>query len=346
MGSGYSVPLGGGVTGRHGHILVADDPTKPQDIQLGGDSARDALEKVREKWDNVFSSRSADPATFCRIVIAQRLHMEDLSGHCIKRGAVHLRLPMLFEPHEAYVSQWGSDWRTEPNQLLAPKRFPDHVVAMRRQITDARDWAAQYQQRPSPEDGAVFMREWFRHFYRELPKNLQLTLSIDSSLKDSKKADYTVLQVWGKQSATAYYLVDQVRARMGFSDQVLATMNMRSKWPALRTTLIEAKANGVAIINVLRARIPGVVPVEPLDGKESRARASTWLWQSGNVHLPHPDIAPWITEYIEEHVVFPVGGYDDCVDCTSQYLGWASARDRNSLFAKAMLNARSGYSFR
>jgi len=345
-GSRYSVQMGGGVTGRHAHILVADDPIKPQDIQLGGDSAREALEKTREKWDNVFSSRSADPATFCRIVIAQRLHMEDLSGHCIKRGAVHLRLPMLFEAHDSYESEWGSDWRRADGELLAPKRFPDHVVDMRRTITDARDWAAQYQQRPSPEDGSIFERSWFEHRYRELPKNLQLTLSIDSSLKESKRADYTVLQVWGKLNASSYYLVDQVRARMGFSDQVIAAIAMRSKWPTLKNTLIEAKANGVAIINTLRQRVPGVVPVEPLDGKEARARASTWLWRAGNVHLPHKDIASWVDEFIEEHVVFPVGGHDDCVDCGSQYLNFASARDRASLFGQAMTNARKGYSFR
>jgi predicted phage terminase large subunit-like protein len=333
-GRRWSMPMGGKVTGKHGHFLLSDDPTKPDDLKLGGDSAREALNQVKYRWDNLFNNRHTDPRTFTRIVIAQRLHTEDLSGHFVKQGAVHLKLPMFFETASPYTSEWGSDWRTEEGELLAPKRFPRDVMDSRKKVTTARDWAAQYQQRPSPEDGSTFQRVWFQNQYTGLPwGQAPITLSVDCSLKDTKKADYTVIQAWAKVGPN-HYLIDQVRARMGFSDQVIAIKTMRMKWANVRNIIIEDKANGTAVIDKLKKTISGVIAIDPAGGKEARASASEWLWMSGCVFLPAG--APWLEEYIEEHILFPVGSNDDCVDCTSQYLNWAGSKDKAGLFKKAM----------
>lgn len=333
-GRRWSMPMGGKVTGKHGHFLLSDDPVKPDDLKLGGDSAREALNQVKYRWDALFSNRSAHAPTFTRIVIAQRLHSDDLSGHFVRQGAVHLRLPMLFEPHAAYESPWGSDWRTATDQLLAPIRFPQSVIDMRRLITPPRDWAAQYQQRPSPEDGAHFQRAWFNQLYVGMPwGQAPIVLSIDASHKETKKSDYFVLQAWAKLRAQ-YYLVDQVRARLGFGDQVLAIKTMRMKWANVRQILIEEKANGTAIIDQLKKQVPGVVAINPEGGKEARAAATTWLWSTGCIHLPQG--AHWLGEYIEEHITFPVGSFDDQVDATSQVLNWWSQRDKAELFRQAM----------
>ena len=64
--------------------------------------------------------------------------------------------------------------------------------------------------------------------------------------------------------------------------------------------------------------------------------ACTWLWSSGSVLLPNPKTKPWVDDFVEEHVLAHVGKYDDQVDCAAQYLNWAGARDRNTLFKKAM----------
>lgn len=328
-GSRFSTPMGGRPTGRHAHFLLSDDPIKPDDLKLGGDSARDALAKAHYRWDAIFSNRSADAATFCRIIIAQRLHVEDLPGHAIEQGAVHLRLPMEFEPHEPYVSPWGDDWRTEDGELLAPVRFPPHVVELRRRITPARDWAAQYQQRPSPEAGAVFMREWFGLFHAgSLAVGARLSLSIDASLKEGADKDPTVIQCWAQESPVRFMLLDQVSARMGFVDQLAAVHAMRARWPSVRQYLIEDKANGTAIVDTLKRQVPGVLALDPQGGKMARALATSPLWAAGNVWLPEARRAPWIGAYIEEHITFPVGKNDDQVDATSQYLLFASGRYR------------------
>ena len=90
--------------------------------------------------------------------------------------------------------------------------------------------------------------------------------------------------------------------------------------------LIEDKANGPAVIQMLRAEIPGILPINPEGGKESRLRAVSPLFEAGNVYLPDPSIAPWVEDVIAELTVFPNGAHDDDVDAASQALNWLRAR--------------------
>lgn len=62
------------------------------------------------------------------------------------------------------------------------------------------------------------------------------------------------------------------------------------------------------------------IPVEPDGSKVARAHAVTAEWESGNVFLPHPSTAPWITETVEEITTFPFGAHDDTVDAMTQAL--------------------------
>lgn len=56
----------------------------------------------------------------------------------------------------------------------------------------------------------------------------------------------------------------------------------------------------------------------------SRAAAVSPEAEAGNWYLPHPGIAPWVTDFIEECASFPNGVHDDQVDAWSQggiYMG-------------------------
>ena len=66
--------------------------------------------------------------------------------------------------------------------------------------------------------------------------------------------------------------------------------------------------------------------------------ACTWLWSTGSIQLPKN--APWLEEYVHEHLVAPVGKYDDQVDCSAMYLNWAGSKDKQQLFKLAMANQR------
>jgi predicted phage terminase large subunit-like protein len=185
------------------------------------------------------------------------------------------------------------------------------------------EWSALYQQRPSPAEGAIFLREWWK-YYGERPGELaaqmeEMVQSWDMSFKDAKDSDYVVGQVWGKRGANRY-LIDQVRGRMGFPATIKAVCALMSKWPQAKRIFIEDKANGPAVISTLQDKIQGLIPVNPEGGKVVRANAVTGQIESGNVYLPTPEHASWIGDFAEECAAFPNAAHDDQVDAMSQAL--------------------------
>jgi predicted phage terminase large subunit-like protein len=93
---------------------------------------------------------------------------------------------------------------------------------------------------------------------------------------------------------------------------------LSAKWPRCTAKLIEDKANGSAVIQMLQHEIPGVLPVNPGGGKVARAAAVSPLIEAGNVYLPHPHFMPWVTDFIEECAAFPNGAHDDQVYAMTQ----------------------------
>jgi hypothetical protein len=52
------------------------------------------------------------------------------------------------------------------------------------------------------------------------------------------------------------------------------------------------------------------------------------LCQAGNIFLPHPSLANWIDEWLEEYAVFDHGTHDDQVDSGTQAINFLSATRR------------------
>jgi predicted phage terminase large subunit-like protein len=105
---------------------------------------------------------------------------------------------------------------------------------------------------------------------------------------------------------------------MTFTETVNAIRSLSSKWPKTSRKLIEDKANGTAVIDVLKKEIHGLIPVEPLGGKIVRAHAVTAVVEAGNVYIPQASAAPWIHDFVEELSSFPSGAHDDQVDAMTQ----------------------------
>jgi predicted phage terminase large subunit-like protein len=326
----FSTSVGGKAIGWHAHIQVVDDPTKPKDIQAGGDQARDALERTWQWWSGTMASRKADPRDFSRVIIMQRLHEDDLAGRCEREGGwTLLRLPMRFEAERKCVTPIGGDRRADDGELLCPDRFDEDAVAETEREMGSQVAAAQLQQRPAPAKGLVFERDWLAREWRELPANVQFIQSWDCTFKDLATSDYVVGQVWANFGAR-YYLVDRVKARMSFPATCQAIRDMSAKWPRAVAKLVEDKANGPAVIAELEKEIDGLIAVNPEGGKVARANAVSPLFEAGNVFVPTVDRAPWVGEWREEMASFPMGRHDDDVDATTQALVYLREHDVSS----------------
>jgi len=143
--------------------------------------------------------------------------------------------------------------------------------------------------------------------------------SWDMTFKNQADSDYVVGQVWGAKGADRF-LLDQIRARMDLPATKEAVQNLTRQWPKAATKLVEDKANGPAVIQELQHDVAGLIAVNPEGGKIARAHAVSPQVESGNVYLPHPAMAPWVEEFLEEATAFPHGRYDDQVDAMTQAL--------------------------
>lgn len=144
-------------------------------------------------------------------------------------------------------------------------------------------------------------------------------LTVDASFTDTSTSDYVCIQVWGQRGPRAW-LLDQVWDRMDFVRTCREIEFMVAKWPALSGKLIEAKANGPAVIASLSKSIPGIIAITPTESKEARVHSCVPFIYAGNIELPSPTFAPWVLGLLDEATSFPNGVHDDQVDAMTQLI--------------------------
>lgn len=216
---------------------------------------------------------------------------------------------------------------TGEGALLFPTRFPAAVVATIKRRLGPRHYSAQEAQRPIVATGTIFRKDHFRRYTAD-PQRFtvdETAITVDCTFRKHDDTDFVVLQVWGRRGPQRY-LLDQVRERMTYTETRGALLALRAKWRQVRLILIEAKANGDALIDELRTILPGLIGFEPGNAsKDVRAELAAVDFEAGNVYLPDPKWCPWVTDYERELLEFPAGNYDDQVDATTQILlRWSS----------------------
>jgi len=323
----------GGITGHRFDGLIVDDPYDAKQVLPGVATPAQIAERMAAGvsiYDNTLDSR-VEPKHGWKITIMQRLAEGDLAGELIKRGVRAVVLPMEHDPLLPASHRHPRDPRRRPGELLIPGRYDRAWCDARKHKPGfGRTWAAQYQQHPAPVGGTRFKREWFQRRYQGDPIRFargldELALTVDCAFKDSSESDYVVIQCWGRKG-TNRYLLDQVRGQMDLPATIVALKGMAAKWPQARLKLIEEKANGPALIQLLRGQVPGLIAFNPQASKEARAQISAIAYEAGEVWLPEVQWAPWLLDFIEEHVQFPLGANDDQVDAESQlFIRWDAA---------------------
>lgn len=307
-GGSYFAGVLGGVTGRGSDLLIIDDPIKTRQ-EANSEVYRN---RVWEEYQASLLTRLMPNGAI--IIILTRWHYDDLAGRILAQEGDEWEVISL----PAIAEQGDLLGRAEGEPLWSEFGYNLEWAERKQREVGAITWASLYQQRPSPESGDIFKRDWIK-FYKALPHIEEYGISVDASFKDSKTADFCVLQAWGRAGANKY-LIDQIRDRMNFPQTVQALRAFSAKHPQAHMKLIEDKANGTAVIDYLKNEISGLIAVEPQGGKEVRASAISPQWEAGNVYLPHPSIAPWVGDFVEELIQFPQGRNDDQVDCMTQIL--------------------------
>lgn len=315
---GYRIAtsVGGTGTGERADYTVFDDPIKASDAH--SETIRDS---VREWWDKEMSTRGADPQTSHKLGIMQRLHEDDLAGHCESTGDYEvLKLPAEYDNRKKITSIGWSDPRNTAGELLWPEQYPRTVIESLKKTLGPVDGPAQLQQDPKPAGGGLIKREYWK-YYKELPMDLELIVNIwDCAAKPGISNDYSVCATWGRNS-TGYYLLDIFREKLGAPDlENQAHIQYNKHKP--NAILIEDKSNGIPLIQYLqRSTSFPIIPFDPgQKDKVVRAIAAVPTIAAGNCYLPFG--APWLEDFISEHEKFPNAKNDDIVDTTSMMVAY------------------------
>jgi hypothetical protein len=149
-GCRYSASFDTGITGRGFDIIIVDDP-------ISAHNAISVVERRKnvEVFNTMIASRLDLPEQGVIIVVAQRLHDDDLPGVLIRQGGwAQLSLPLVAEADEVY--QIGArTWIRKQGDVLVPEFYSDDAVADLRKRLGEWNFAAQYQQNPGAALGEL-----------------------------------------------------------------------------------------------------------------------------------------------------------------------------------------------
>lgn len=334
------------IIGEGSDIIIVDDPNDAK-------KSRSETERssVNATWTDAIENRVNDELAHLRIAIMQRLHEEDWTGYVLARETwIHRIITMEYETTNSCKCKFCKgqisdirdykDPRTEDGELLHPARgyTPDWVIKTKIKL-GSYGYAGQHQQRPAPADGGMFkFKDWrfwkpdgvapeliaprpekcYTGYARALPALTsfsQIIISVDAAFKDADTSDRVAMFVIGVHGADRYVL-DRRCDRMSFTATLRALEQLSADWPRAMMKLVEDKANGTAVIDFLKSKIPGLIAVNPEGGKESRAAILSPSVEAGNWYLP--DGASWLEDFTGEFATFPLGANDDQVDALSQ----------------------------
>lgn len=313
--------VGGAITGRGADVLIIDDPVKNAD-----EAASPTFQERNIDWYRSTASTRLEPGGIT-ILVTTRWNENDLAGQLLAEEGhewLVLKLPALAEEGDPLGRNigdplWPERYDEEALEDIKLGRI-DPATGQRHGGIGAYFWSALYQQSPTPDEGGLFQRKWWRR-YRVLPNNLARGgIFIDTATDDKSTGDYFAMATW-RTSGLDFYLVRMLNAHLKFPDQVRACLDAREaskltpEDPGL-PIYIEEVAWALPLIDTLKSLVGRVIGVKPGGhSKVARAMAGTPFVEAGNCYLP--ETGENIGDFVEQHAAFPNGAHDDMVDTTS-----------------------------
>jgi predicted phage terminase large subunit-like protein len=332
-GRRVATSVGGTLTGKGGDLLLIDDALKAEDAH--SEARRDAC---YEWFRGTVASRLNSPKTGAIVVVAQRLHVDDLAGRLMESGDWEvLNLPAVATEHQVLYHSEGVRWERNIGDLLHPERIGQEELDRIRRELGPSAYEAQYQQSPTLPGGNIIKLHWFRT-YEGKPdpsKYEAVAQSWDTASVPGVDNDFSVCTTWGLINHEIH-LLDVHRAQYDYPDLRRVARDLRKKWRP-KLIVVEKAGVGIALGNeLLRDGLNDVKGMVATGDKIQRMSIQCAKIEGGQVWLPKS--AQWLDGYLKELGVFPHGKYFDQVDSTSQILRaietrtpqlWAISRYRN-----------------
>lgn len=306
-GEYFAVGVLGAVTGRRADLVIIDDPVKSR-AEADSETVRD---RVWEWWKADLSTRQKPGAKI--VLVMTRWHEDDLGGRVLaemdtggRRWEV-LSLPMEAEQHDPLGRV--------PGEPLWPEWFTDDMRADAKR--DQRTWSALYQQRPAPDTGTYFSRDWLRPALSPPRREDMRVYGGSDYAVTSNDGDWTVHAVIGVDPDSRLWLLDIWRGQTASDLWIEAFCDLVRQWKPIgwaeENGQIKAGV-GPFLVKRMRERQAFVArhPFPTRGDKAVRAQSIRGRMANGGLH--YLASAPWRVDLETELMSFPAGKHDDQVD--------------------------------
>jgi predicted phage terminase large subunit-like protein len=279
-----------------------------------------ARDRANEWFDQSFATRLDDKRKGVIVLVMQRLHTEDLTGHLLgKGGFTLLSLPAI--AREAVVHEFGGlKIKRKVGDLLHGDREDGELLKQAKIELGQQAFEAQYQQEPLPDGGALFKRAWVQYVAMDtLWPYKRVIQSWDTAIKARSTHDASVCVTIG-ETPDRFHVLDVLVLREEYPSLKRMVLAHEAQWKP-DAILIEDKASGQMLLQELNREtdLP-FIGVTPHKDKVTRAAVVTALFESGKVVWDRK--AMWREAFEAELMAFPHGKHDDQVDALVQGLQW------------------------
>lgn len=319
-GHRIATSVGGTATGEGGNILILDDPINPKK------ALSDTERATANDWvDQTWSTRKNNPKKSHEVIVMQRLHVNDTTGHVLSKDPdkwTHLVIPQESEKKTVvYFPRSKRKITRQKGGLIHPERMGATEVAGVKRRLGSYGFAGQHQQRPTPAGGGRIKLAWFPRYQERPDEPEQVILSFDTAQKEREINDPSVGAVFYKKGGQ-WHLVHIWKDTVRYPDLKKKVIAMDDYWKP-QGVLIEDKSSGESLIQELRedTSIP-VIAMTPEASKILRLDAQTPTIEAGVLALPDANKLQydWLT-YLEECLGhFPSPTSWDELDTISQFL--------------------------
>ena len=303
-----AVGIGGGLTGTPVDLGIIDDPVKDA-LEASSATYR---ERVWGWYNDVFLTRLHNNSKI--VFIMTRWHEDDLAGRLLEREPEKwtvVKIPAIREDYD------NPEDPREIGEALWEERHSKERLAEVEQRSP-RTYASLYQQRPTIEGGNIVREDWFKRVkvseFNRLYNNEPITFFLDTAYTDKSNNDPTGIIATCK-IGNDVYITHAQKVLMKFPELIkfIPQYAREHGYSARSTIRVEPKANGISVIDQLRAtsKLNVVNTPSPRDSKETRLNAASPVIECGRIVLVD---GAWNEGFIDEVCGFPSKPHDEYVD--------------------------------
>jgi predicted phage terminase large subunit-like protein len=302
----YSTSTGGTVTGMGGDLIIIDDPQNPQ-------LSRSDVERENTKdfFNQTLRSRLNNPKTGVFIIIMQRLHDDDLTGHLLRTEPEHWKhicLPAELNDN-VYPVELINNYH---NGLLFEQRLSLEVLGRLKTGLGSYGYSGQYLQSPSPTDGGILKSKWINPA-NEIP-NGTVDFFLDTAYTSKQGNDPTAIMACIFENNNLY-LLKVVEQRLEFPELIkyINEFVHTHNYTGNSRIYIEPKASGLSVIQQMRSltSLNIIESKPPTTDKINRANSISAFVESGRVYAKD---GAYLNNFYTQLNAFPNALHDDMVD--------------------------------